>query len=265
MLKLEASEVLASFSYLGGTTKYLQLGRTELLRRGESALAISVQQYAEMMKAVSKLAETSEQLEMVAARAAASRAKESLEKNYSTSGYDLNRVSALVDVLNPLLGAFKDEMESRVVVSLSPRHSALYQSNSPIFGKNVETAFPGAADDINEAGKCLAVEQSTAAVFHLMRAMERAIQTLSSKLGIENVERDWGKLLSDINTKIVDMPKGELRDRWSESHTHLYHVKQAWRNSTMHPKQTYTMNEATAIFEAVRSFMTDLCTLVSET
>lgn len=58
--------------------------------------------------------------------------------------------------------------------------------------------------------------------------------------------------------------QGNGRNRWSETHTHLYHVKQAWRIDTMHPKQTYTRSEARAILDAVNVFMNDLATLVSE-
>jgi hypothetical protein len=38
----------------------------------------------------------------------------------------------------------------------------------------------------------------------------------------------------------------------------LYAVKLAWRNEVMHPKQTYTEEEAVALGTAVKAFMTDL-------
>ena len=42
----------------------------------------------------------------------------------------------------------------------------------------VNDKFPSAAFDIDEAGKCLAIGRSTAAVFHLMRALETAIRAV---------------------------------------------------------------------------------------
>lgn len=99
-------------------------------------------------------------------------------------------------------------------------------------------------------------------VFHLMRAMEAAVKALALRVGAAHVEKEWGKLLSDISTAIEAMPKGAERDRWSESHSHLYHVKQAWRNDTMHPKKTYTEEEARTVYQAVRSFMTHLASLL---
>ncbi len=58
------------------------------------------------------------------------------------------------------------------------------------------------------------------------------------------------------------MPRGEQRDEWSGRHVNLYHVKQAWRNSTMHPKETCTSEQAKEVFDAVRVFMRQLATLV---
>lgn len=95
-----------------------------------------------------------------------------------------------------------------------------------------------------------------------MRAMEAAVQALCEKLQIENLQREWGKLLSDMNKKIEGMDKGPSRNQWSESHTHLYHVKQAWRNDTMHPNEKYTDDEALEVYRAVRTFMNHLAALI---
>jgi hypothetical protein len=159
---------------------------------------------------------------------------------------------------------FQDEMEGRYFFLLDDREAALFDAKEPPFGDTVETAFSAAGEDIVEGAKCLGLARYTASVFHLMRAMECAVQALSEELKIEDCEREWGKLLSDMETKIKRMPKGEKKDSWSESHSHLYHVKQAWRNKTMHPKKTYTQEEAEAVFAAVRVFMRHLATLLPD-
>lgn len=96
---------------------------------------------------------------------------------------------------------------------MPPDGAELFRQKNPFFGDKVEDAFPRAAEDISEAGKCLALDRSTAAVFHLMRAMESAVGRLSLKLDIPNPDREWGKLLSDIPKKIEAMPKGSGRNR----------------------------------------------------
>jgi len=166
--------------------------------------------------------------------------------------------------IEQLYDRLRDALADRFFLAIPPETAPLYQQPEPLFGKGVDDAFPNSAEDISEAGKCLALGRATASVFHLMRAMEAAIRRLCTKLQIHNTERDWGKLLSDISEKIEAMPKGDKRNRWSETHTHLYHVKQAWRNDTMHPKQTYTTEEAKRIFDAVNVFMSALSVRVSE-
>jgi hypothetical protein len=48
------------------------------------------------------------------------------------------------------------------------------------------------------------------------------------------------------------------RKRDCEIAKYLRHVKNAWRNPTMHPKRTYTEEEARDILNCVRSFMREL-------
>ena len=96
---------------------------------------------------------------------------------------------------------------------MPPDGAELFRQKNPFFGDKVEDAFPRVAEDISEAGKCLALDRSTSAVFHLMRAMESAVGRLSLKLDIPNPDREWGKLLSDIPKKIEAMPKGSGRNR----------------------------------------------------
>jgi hypothetical protein len=162
------------------------------------------------------------------------------------------------------LRAIEIELKSRAAYILDPASAKLFTDEQP-FGQEVSDGFGSPAqEDISEAAKALALGLGTASVFHLMRAMEGALQRLATSLGIENVQRVWGFLLSDVGTKIEAMPKGEIRQKWSEVHSHLYHVKEAWRNDTMHPKQTYTPTEAKVVFEAVRAFMNGLLPLLAQ-
>lgn len=152
------------------------------------------------------------------------------------------------------------ELDGKAVYSI-PAMVELLEPSAPLFGKAVDDKFPTAAEEISEAGKCLALGRSTASVFHLMRTMECAVRVLSEKIGISDTERVWGNLLSDMAVKIEKLPKGNERNQWSEAHTLLYHVKQAWRNDTMHPKEVHTPEQAKSIFEAVKVFMQHLATL----
>lgn len=183
------------------------------------------------------------------------------ETSYFMDPADCERLSWS---LNSLVRAFTSQMQSRVVMVFDSRNSKFVTSDDPPFGKEVDDAFPKASEEISEGAKCLALQRNTAAVFHLMRAMELSVARLSEAIGTgKTTDKEWGKILSDIEVAIKAMPKGAERDQWSESHTHLYHVKQAWRNTTMHPKKTYTDQQAQSVFDAVRSFMVHLAPLVA--
>ncbi len=176
-----------------------------------------------------------------------------------------NHAERLHSNLESVRTSFLVQMSSKLVLVFDSKHIEYVRSGEPLFGYEVENVFPKASEEITEAALCLAFSRPTAAVFHLMRAMELSVQRLAEALGKSNPnEKVWGVILSDINAAIEAMPKGPARDAWSASHTHLYHVKQAWRNDTMHPKTTYTEEQAQNVFDAVRSFMAHLATLVSQ-
>ncbi|QQV78097.1 hypothetical protein H5J25_05025 [Sphingomonas aliaeris] len=161
--------------------------------------------------------------------------------------------------LGQVTSRLQDEISSRSIILLSGDEARMF---SPEIKKSIQDAFPQTIEDLEEASKCLAFGRFTASVFHLMRGMEGAVKVLCRHLDIVNVDLDWGKLLSAMESKIKDLPKGENKDKWSESHVHLYHVKQAWRNGTMHPKKTYSEEQAVEAFRAVNSFMGHLAMLV---
>jgi hypothetical protein len=123
------------------------------------------------------------------------------------------------------------------------------------------TKFKVAQRDIESAGKCLAAGEGTACVLHLGRAMEVALRKLATRLNIEIGPRDnWGNILKKMNAPIDGMPQSttpqkEKRQRWSEARTHLFHIKECWRDRPAHGKEFFSAARAQEIFEAVRVFM----------
>ena len=162
----------------------------------------------------------------------------------------------------------KDDLSHVSLFALSETDADYFEGKQPLFGPDVDTAFPGTAtEDIAEAGKCLALGRGTATVFHLSRVMESAVRALGAKLGVKvidknNIDLEWGTIIANMNTHINGMPPGAAKNEWAEATAFLLHVKTAWRNPTMHPKQTYTPEEARNIFAAMNAFMRHLATLV---
>ncbi|HXZ01489.1 MAG TPA: hypothetical protein VEI03_15950 [Stellaceae bacterium] len=169
------------------------------------------------------------------------------------------------DVLH-LYQRFKDELDAQKFLHVSPERIQYYRKKQ-LFGPEVAGKFPEAREDIENAGNCYALGQPTACVLHLMRAMEATVEGLSLRLGVTILPRDtWGRMLGKMDDKIKEMPEKtkpqkRKKARWSEARANLFHVKEAWRNESMHPRQTYTLDQARDVIEAVRTFMTGLAKL----
>ncbi len=170
-------------------------------------------------------------------------------------------------VLEHLLRTVEATLRSRVMLVLSLDDQRLYHDHMPLFGYDVFKKFPDAERDISEAGKCLALDRTTATVFHLMRAMELALRALALKLEATITKPSgeflpWLAIVGEVKKKIDAMPVGSAKDDWTEIHNLLWGVGKAWRNTTMHPAMTYTSEDAETIFDAVKGFMRHLAPLV---
>src|SRR3954466_4786773 len=62
------------------------------------------------------------------------------------------------------------ELSSAFFLMIPADRRFVYAQPTPIFGEHVEKAFPDARSDIAAAGRCYALDEWTACVFHLMRA-----------------------------------------------------------------------------------------------
>ncbi len=189
----------------------------------------------------------------------------------SQQANSLNLSPLLKELYNRLL----DELESRAFVTIPSSDVALYKQAEPPFGHEVQSKFPRASYDIDEACKCVALGRSTAGVFHLMRVMEIALRAVNTCLGgslnLAGNEKNWGSLLNSIrdarNAKDASAPKGskwQEKDLFAEIYALLDAVKDAWRNSTMHIERTYTDPEARAVLVTVKNFMQKLADRMDE-
>jgi len=260
MTTFDIHDLLRCCNYLAAYQQKLGIAAAE-----HGGIKQTKQEVEALCSAVNVIQEQAEQAGLSASYSACDTIIDEV-KSYGDRWMYLNfdQIGRMKEALSYLLGATADGLREKSLIILPTHLAGLYEPDAPLFGDGVELAFPNARNDIAEAGSCLAAGRNTASVFHCMRAMEDAVKSLSTALEIPNPDREWGKLLSDISKRIENMPKGDIRDQWSESHSHLYHVKQAWRNSTMHPKKTYSEQDAKSVFDAVASFMRHLANLLTE-
>ncbi len=167
-----------------------------------------------------------------------------------------------------LIAGTRDLLEQSFYFHVDGQDVPLY-INQSLFGDSVSSKFDLANEDIDEAGKCLALQRSTACVFHLMRVVELGVQKFGRKLKIslDPKQETWHQIMIHVNNKIASLPSKTAKDkkiksRYAEAAVHLQSVRLAWRNEVMHPKQTYTRQEAHEVFYATRVFMASLAEIL---
>jgi hypothetical protein len=180
--------------------------------------------------------------------------------------YEPDLPASLGDVLDSIETMEKTivwEMEDRLFMFI-PADRAAHYGQKELFGKGVNAKFPDIQFDMVEAGNCYAAGRGTAVVFHLMRIMETGVQQFGTKLGVPLTgEKVWQVILDGVNAKIKSLPpKDPSTISMSQTAANLYAVKLAWRNEVMHPKDTYTLEEADNLIRQVKIFMEQLATIV---
>src|SRR3989344_2414923 len=176
----------------------------------------------------------------------------------------VNETQLLHDV-EDLRGRILDQIESIYLLTLSPGEKDYFDPPQPLFGQEFDVVFPSALFDLDEGAKCLAVGRYTSCVFHMMRIMETGVQQLGQKLGITINPKDesWYQILLHVDKAINQLPittasQKDVKAGYAACSAHLGSVRIAWRNEVMHPKATYTEEEAKEIFAHVRTFMREL-------
>ena len=168
----------------------------------------------------------------------------------------------LIQAVEELKNRLFDELCERQFYYVPPER-AKYYIESMMFGKDVNDRFPSAIDDIEDAGKCLALGQGTGCVLHLMRVLEVGLKSLGNALSIPYAP-SWESYLKQIADRIAAKHKNKTvkwrRDEkfYRDLSGDLLTVKQAWRNPTMHVDRRYSVDEAEQILLAAKGFMTRL-------
>lgn len=184
----------------------------------------------------------------------------------------------VIDELRGILKALYIELETTVFMCI-PRARAKLYDQPELFGLEVSAKFREANKEVTQAGNCLAAGNSTATVFHLMRALEHGLRALAKRLRVKYKRslktptdlRDWGDILTAIEDK-VDEIEQKPRTHKREADLRFYHgavaqfrhFKNAWRNHVMHARVLYEGDEAGVVMRHVSEFMQHLATRLKE-
>lgn len=137
----------------------------------------------------------------------------------------------------------------------------------PPHSSHLQDRFPRALREIEEASKCILYERGTACVFHVMRAVEVVLKATWKTLGLSppKLSDSWGALLQPLDQQLQPLLAPSARNPTWQSNLSFFSevvadvraTKRCYRDTTMHVESTYTLEEARAIFNAVKTLVSD--------
>ena len=178
--------------------------------------------------------------------------------------YNGDVVAAL---LQELIYDLLDELSEPKFFYVAKDHRHLFETEAP-FGAAVAETFHDANKDILAAARCLALDEWTACVFHLMRVLELGLRSVAEMVGLpaeQTTSENWKNIIDQIEKRIRSIesePKStEKREKlrvYSGAAVQFRYFKDAWRNHVSHSRAHYDLKEAESIWNHVKTFLEQL-------
>ncbi len=266
MKRIDVNKLLKPMSYIGAA-----ISEWRLLQQLEGHIApasIPFETRVGFMKSVELLKEAASDLSMRTSlgviEAEWDDAFAQIAVNRPLLAHELQRLANYGERVSTV---FATEACSLALMTLAPGHAAYAAPERPLFGDQVEEAFPTASAEIADAGRCRAAGLWTACVTHLMRALEPGLGSLAAWAGV-TPEANWNATLNQIEARLREIRKGvdgDEAERWaSEAALQLRAVKNAWRNHAMHGRTRYGEDDAVRVFNSTKYLMQTLAERLTE-
>jgi hypothetical protein len=175
-----------------------------------------------------------------------------------------------LDVIRDRLAEFGNnvavELTSPRFYMIPADRSIYYEKPQQAFGQVACDYYSDAKRDIEGAGRCFALDQWTACVFHLMRVLEHGLRDLNQRLGLPDGDQENWKNILDRAVKAItameQLPKTHQRDDdihfYSHAASNFRLFKDAWRNYVSHSHTDYDEREAIQVWNSVSQFMNEM-------
>jgi HEPN domain-containing protein len=264
MLKeVDPEGVVKAISMMASEAKRLMIAHEEAIRAGAPGLMWEKHAASFCLTVSETIAGSAEALNMIGVRKATARLQGWLGDAIRHQGpLTVSDIKIIADGLSAVIVGYGDELDGRKIFVMTPQYAKYYSQTAPLFGDDVADAFPDAADDINEAGKCLALGVPTACAFHIMRAAESAAATVLNRLGGDPADehgeiKPFGALAHAIEVEIDKMPRGPKKDAWMKLKSFMAAINRGSRTKIAHPGSVYSEGKAESLMELSKGFLTE--------
>ena len=167
-----------------------------------------------------------------------------------------------------LLGVLQASLVKQIFFRFDEESANLYMDFGLTTG--AVDSFPSSWRELGHSSRCLAFDQSTASVFHSMRAIEFPLHSLANALAITPSNPNWENIINDCEKaiKAISPQSGtswkDEKQFYSEAAVNFRYFKDAWRNHAMHAKVSYERRDAKEILEHSRSLIEHLSSRLKE-
>lgn len=107
--------------------------------------------------------------------------------------------------LGHLDGSLITALEKDAVFRIPPERKDYFERDD-LFGPEVRAASPSCDRDIWKAGSCYAFGQEDACVHHML-VLERGLNVLAVKVGVQYQRINWQNIIEQIASKLKSAPK----------------------------------------------------------
>jgi hypothetical protein len=153
-----------------------------------------------------------------------------------------------------------------------PKERSKYNNSEWLKNSAIQSQFPSSFKELERAGACYSYGQGTAAVFHSMRALEPTLAAIAKPFPhISPAHENWQNIIEQIESavrSIGQQPKSQQKiddeKFFGTAASHLYFVKNAWRNHVVHARDSYSDDEAVKILTQTLEFIESLFPKIRE-
>lgn len=178
--------------------------------------------------------------------------------------------AATLQVINVVVREFQEnlvhELTEQLFLCVPAAQKWMFLEPEKWFGDVIASRFPDARMDMRDCARCLALAQWGASVFHGMLILEHGLRALATRVRVPFAATldvtNWHNVIEQTEKAIKAMKQlpqaqqdaGEV-EFCSRAASHLFAVKEAWRNQVSHGRGRYDETEATKVIQNVRDFM----------
>ncbi len=224
---------------------------------------MSQKQWRWFLDQVSRLHAICEQLALPTANGLISRTVERLSRKRAPLGW-----SDAKSEFAHLMEVIEVELAGHYFLFIAPERARYWK---PDIAPIIQAQFGSASAELVQASVCIAVESDTAAVFHLMRALEKGLAALAMTLSVPHELENWQNIIEGIEKNIAGMkalPRGAKKSAdqqfYSEAAKEFTYFKDAWRNHVAHSRATYDFGQAVKVYSHVQDFIAHIATRLHE-